>query len=491
MQWRVMIWFMYMTLISIAAALVSLAVWKVLGSPSLKQWKMAAFLAALTSALVGSGFAVISVGTLIGQNSALTFKEYWNGYETSTYSQARECTRDGNCAHTYSCDPYEVVETETYTDSKGNLQTRTVIRTHWHQCPISTQETSYYIGTTLGDITVASNLMTGDEWRAGEAIPGGKQTAPQLWLDAKARVDSNRPGAVTERHDYKNYIQASDRTVFNKYEGSIETYLAQGLLPAPAKASGPYGVAKAYNVNGAVDNADFSEYVIDVSSINALFGDRLYGDLHVVFVPSTVQPDEYKNSLSAYWSSTRLLGKDTASKNTFVAIFGVDGDTVKWARAFTGMPIGNTALIQDITNLKNAKVDSSLLGRPGIDLTTDKMVSSDGRLEGLLWGTHKFERVSMSGDGDESGGFSYLRGDIEVTTTTYVASFAATIVVWALILWGAFAFSVTFLLDDRPAPRRSSDDYPTWRENRRSSRVESEFRRGYGSNGKAPKSNRW
>ena len=468
---------MYMTIAFIAAILITLALWFGIGKPSLKRGIFVTFFMAVPVVLILLSLATITVGTKIGQDSALTFKEYWNGYETAAVYSAVECTRDGSCRHTYACDPYITVETEYYTDSDGNTQTRTVTKTHWHECPISTEETTYVVKTTLDNFTVAGSLMTGDEWRAGMAIPGGKQTAPQLWLDAKARVDANLPGAVTKRHDYKNYIQASDVTVFKKYEGSIDSYIEQGLLPAPAKADGPYGVVKAYNMGGAVDPSTFSDYVIDVTSINGLFGDQLYGDLHVIFVPSNVNADEYKNSLAAYWSSTKLLGKDTASKNTFVTVFGVKGDTVEWARAFTGMPIGNEALIQDVLSLKGDKVDASLIGRPHADLNTGKRVSGNGALEGLLWGSHAFERVSMSGDGDATGGFSYLRGDIQVSTTTYVWSSIVNFFVWALALGLIIALVLPMLMDYAGG---SSDD----QSERYSPRTPM---RGYGNNGK----NRW
>lgn len=138
---------------------------------------------ALTSLVgVGAVFGGFQIAWKYSYDDALTFTEYWNGYETGVNFKDVQCYRDGSCVRKYDCDPYQVpvVKVRTTTDSQGNTKTETYteLETHYHSCPYSNVETSYYLDTSLGTMAIATNVMTGTPFRAGTPIPGGQQTAP-------------------------------------------------------------------------------------------------------------------------------------------------------------------------------------------------------------------------------------------------------------------------------------------------------------------------
>lgn len=394
------------------------------------------FLPALIAGIIvigGINPLVYHVGSEISKEQATTFNEYWNGYETAATRNDRTCTRDGSCANTYQCDPHteRVRKTRTVTDSKGKSKTESyyVEETQWHSCPYSTQESSFNIETTVQSFSIASNVMTGAPYRLGTGMPGGTQGAPQAWLDAKARIDAGKPGPVTAVKDYKNFILASQKTLFSEYADNIEDMKAKNLLPSLAT-----GVVSQYQANKAYKVGDanvplFGDYITDVAYLNGAFGKDLHGDLHVVFAPENIEngKDDYMNTLMAYWQS-EAMGKNALSKNTMVVLIGVkqDGSEVAWAKAATGMPLGNEALMTQVaSDLKGKKMDSNLIGRPTFDISNKSIVSTNGELENILWGSNKFSRVSMSGDGVDAAGFSYLKDEMEPTgwTVFWIAFF--------------------------------------------------------------------
>lgn len=381
--------------------------------------------ALITGILVIGGInpLVYHLGSEISKDQASTFKEYWNGFETAANRSDRSCTRDGSCSHTYDCDPYteRVRKSRTVTDSKGKSKTEYYYEneTRYHSCPYSTQESTFTVDTTVQSFTIASNVMTGSEYRFGRGIPGGIQGAPQAWTDAKNRIDSGKPGPVSVVKDYKNFILASQKTLFSEYADNIEDMKGKNLLPSlTTGVANVYQANKAYKV-GDVNLPLYGDYITDVAYLNGAFGDDLHGDLHVVFVPENIEngKDDYLNTLMAYWQSEEM-GRSALSKNAMVVLIGVkqDGSEVAWAKAKTGMPLGNEALLTQISSdLKGKKMDANLIGRPSFNVASKDVVSSNGELEKILWGTNKFARVSMSGDGADEGGFSYLRDEMEPT----------------------------------------------------------------------------
>src|SRR5262249_8758701 len=155
--------------------------------------------------------------------------------------------------------------------------------------------------------------------------------------------DSGNPGPVTAREDYDNYILASQSSILHKFSGSIDQYKKDGVLPKISHdILSPYYASRVYFV-GVNPPGDWQWYI---NKYDAALGVSLQGDLHLVIVDANKvgSPDDYSQALIAYWQSQEF-GKDALSKNGIVVVVGTkDGQTVAWARAGTGMPVGNEAL---------------------------------------------------------------------------------------------------------------------------------------------------
>ncbi len=120
-----------------------------------------------------------------------------------------------------------------------------------------------------------------------------------------------------------------------------------------------------------------------------------------------------------------------------------DGKTIEWARAATGMPLGNEHLVIQIQNdLKGAALEpASLLGNPVAKVISDEKVAvttSDGLLEKVVWGANKFTRVHMK-PRDGSGGFTYLLNEIE-PTTGQMTGILFVVLLFGCIGWGICIF---------------------------------------------------
>lgn len=413
-------------------------------------------LIAFTLVAFGVNPLTYQVGSEIAKDQASTFNEYWNGFETSAMKTVKECDYNGSCSHTFDCDPYLVPVPVTTTDSKGNSTTTIVMETRYNSCPVSTQETSYYINSTVDKFTVAANLMTGPEYRPHERrIPGGQQGDPAIWTEAKARIDAGNPGPVTAVKDYKNYILASQDTLFKAYSDRIEDLKAKNLLPAPSSGVfALYQASKAYKVGNA-NVPLFGDYLTDTSYLNGAVGKSLHGDLHVVFAPEDIEggKDDYANALLAYWQSKELK-RNAVSKNSIIVVIGAskDGQKVSWAKAMTGMPIGNEHLMVQISSdLKDKKLDKDLLGRPSYDVASKSIKNSNGSLESILWGVNKFERVSMTANGseDKGSGFMYLRDQMKPSGWEVFWIGFVNVLVGGLVLFGALMLIVTDVLPSR------------------------------------------
>lgn len=414
-------------------------------------------------------------------NNQVYFNEYWNGSEKATSINVKQCERDGSCDNTYNCDPYTVTRVETYTDSDGNTQSRIVTETHYHSCPYSSEETRYNVETTLGEHNIGGSLMTGAPYRDNKAIPGGQVTEPpKLWVEANERIKSGNPGGATKVNTYKNYILASEYSIMKKYSDAVEEYKGAGLLPEPT--SGVHDYYQSFKLGFAgkpqVDLVSMQE---DVGRFNGRLGSELQGDMRVVVVEGDLvkDPDRYAHAVEAYWFD-ESHDRNRLAKNALVVIIGVDEykapapkpvtddekDTsegeastqtteeenpetiaegtpvVSWARAFTGMPLGNEQLLATIqNNLQGLPADETLIGSPAYDPVKETYKSSGGALETIVFDTSTFERISMDAidENDKGSGFNYLKGDIQMSTTATVV----TIIISSLILiigWGAIFF---------------------------------------------------
>ena len=397
--------------------------------------------------------ATLWAGNKIAVNNQLSgFKEYWNGYETGTTWQKQGCSRDGSCIHEYNCDPYQQMHTRVVTDSNGNTSTETYYTTEYHDCPYVDEEWTFKVQTTLGEYTIAAGNFPTDPydhvWRDGHGLPGhlvDSAGIPEFWNLADIRINSGRPGPVTEVNTYENYILASQDTILNEYSAEITEYKEAGLLPKPAHGTTSYYLAdKVYDVGG-VSLVDPDAWEDALMRFNAALGSERQGDLHLLMVDAgdvdSGSSDDWFGALRGYWQSPEL-GKDSVSKNSLIVAIGTDGKTVEWAEAATGMPVGNGELLASIRNdLIGAYLEpQAILGPPDLRLDGEEpsAVHGDALLDKLVFGEPGFVRVCMSkceDDGEEAGlGYNYLKDEIKPTgTQKFWIIFVATVL--AGFLW--------------------------------------------------------
>lgn len=404
------------------------------------------------------------IGWNLAKQSNLTFNEYWNGWEKQVVTNVKTCTRDGPCSYEYDCDPY-LVSYSCNCDNKGNCDT--CWRTEYHSCPYVNRETNYVVQTTLGDFVIAYNRFPenpqANRWRSGVSVPQyvidrAGVGAPPFWLAVKARIDSGKPGPVTKRAEYDNYILASDRTILKQYSSAIEEYRKANLLP-PVQ-SGVYDFYYADKVQFVgYKPANPKEWQKALCYLNAAFGSELKGDLHLIIVQNETvnnNPDKYILALKAYWQNREIFKRDTISKNSVIVVIGTtNGVTVEWMKATTGMPLGNEEMIVAIRNTKGIPLTpESVIGevKGKFDFKTKAGVIGEhgnGALEKIFWGLDKpqikFKRVAMTGKSGAGSGFLYLSNEIDITGWQrfwiIFVIFVLTLGVWAT---AAFAANISW-----------------------------------------------
>lgn len=362
---------------------------------------------------------VIPVTTHVGLNMAkaskLTYHEFWGGYETATLTSSQECHRDGGCNDTYECDPYEVSVVVTDYDSKGNaIGSHIETHTEYHHCPVATRENYWAITTTLGKydlgMTFDANAVA---FRDSHGLDDTFQGVPPLWAAADKRIKAGDPGPVTADKTYDNYILASTRTILHKYSDAVSKYQKLGLLPNPVvnlkQPIYDHYYADKMAMFGLHEDAVHWNFALD--RLDAALGTGLQGDLHVVAIDAGKidNPDEYAGAVNAFWQSP-LLGKRALSKNGIGLVLGIKNSNIAWARAFTGMPVGNAGLVLDLqNNLKDQPFTTAIFGHPQGVLTNGSVSTiqhGDSPVEAALWGPHKFHREHMKD-------FHYLGSEIQ------------------------------------------------------------------------------
>jgi hypothetical protein len=413
--------------------------------------------------IIGILFSVLGVnlGWWIAWKSRITFNEFWNGWELEAVTIETECRRDGPCVHEYSCDPYVVLVPYACNCDDDGCSTCWRPEVRYHNCPYATYEYDHIIRTTLGDYVIDRNVFAKEPqaWREGrKRIPTSVQWGPsQFWLDAYNRCEQGTPGPVTVRKDYENLLLGSDETILNEYSDAIDYYLEQELLPdVQREVRDFYNADKVYFVN--FQPSDPESWQWRHSLLNAALGSELQGDLHVVVVKDQIvsnNPDRYITALKAYWQDPETWGMDTISKNSIIVVIGTeDGNSVSFARAITGMPMGNEDTLYAVRNqlkgleLKPEVIFGEVQGDFFIDSEGQKDVLSvgeTGALRRILWGIDdletKFDRVSMTaGDEDDTGsGFNYLTVEIKPKAGAQIAIMIITLLltfgVWAIVAY--------------------------------------------------------
>lgn len=383
------------------------------------------------------------VGLRLAQKDLVTYHENWGGWEAAANVREIRCHRDGPCYWEYDCDPYIVQVPYECGDSK---QSRTCYRseTRYHSCPYVEREYTYTVDTTLGEYTIDGHRFPlnpqRNRWRRFERIPESviKRAGvgePEFWSRARDRLDRGTPGPVTKVTSYDNYVLASRSTILKQYGKLADEYVAQGLLPKIGQGILSETFYRSRKVHLVGCSTPVGPWNTRLEYLNGAFGSELHGEVQLVLVCDkrvVSDPDGYRLALEAYWQNTEIFKRTALPKNSVVVIIGSkDGKTVSWGRAFTGMPIGNEALLTALQSRFRASREvpwtpEAVIGqvrgqvtRTGEDFKT-RSVRSSAVLTDVLWGvgnqSTRFARVSMSAkDANDIGtGFSYLAKDVEL-----------------------------------------------------------------------------
>lgn len=372
-------------------------------------------------------------------NDRLKYVEYFNGVEVQAVDQRVVCERDGDCTHSYACDPY--LDTEIYFDDEGDIQTRVTLK--HHSCPYLKVEHRYSIATTLGNYDMEGVYAEPDRarWRGDQTVPASIPTGPpRFWAEAKARIDSGKPGGVTKAHAYKNFLLASDKTILDAYSADIERYLKEGLLPDhTVNFRDPiynyYLAEKFIPIRLDTDTKAWNEALM---RLNGHLGNEKQGDIHLAAIDANLVKDQdrYAQSLFAHWKSDTAFGKYALPKNAVAIVVGVKDGTIVWARATGGLPVGNEGLFDDIRNQLAGVAFSpeAVIGIPKL---------SPGILTSAMWGEHSFKRPCMECVEEGTNGYAYLKSDI------YITAWQRFWIVFVAVLLSAGMWAMFLVADDR------------------------------------------
>lgn len=401
----------------------------------------------------------VFLGYRLAKQNQLTFHEYWNGWELQAVKSEVKCYRDGPCYWEYDCDPYQVPY-QCNCDKNGNCQT--CYRTEWHDCPYVQNEYNYTVKTTIGDMTIDTHRFPehpqANRWRRGRRIPdhiigrAGVGDHP-FWLKAKERLEKNLPGPVVKRMNYENYLYASDQTILKNYSSEIAKYQEMNLLPPVQSKVHDFYLSNKVLFVGYTAGNSAQIWQSTLNNLNAAAGMELQGDVHLVITQDKTinqSPDSYSLSLKAYWQNPEIFERDAFSKNGIGIILGTtDGKTVAWAKAFTGMPVGNTEMTAALeTRLKKAELKpETIIGDIFGELESGsvKTIHGKGVIEDVIFGLSnpgtKFKRISMKAEDadDEGGGFTYLSSQIRPSAWQSVLV-VLTAVIISCLGWVAAAY---------------------------------------------------
>lgn len=415
--------------------------------------------------LLTIGLIVIPLVNVVGENLAVAqqingFKEFWNGSIIETGTSSNTCTENGDCAHTFECHGRWVPVTTTSTDANGKVTTSTSLEYESDQCPYVTVEYDHWIRTNIHDepIVIDNNVFDANPavWdpSEGRGIPEGVRRGPSpLWTSYRDAIAAGDAPPATRINEYSNFVLATRNDVLKEFSDSIDGYLKQKLLP-PHTSGVPdtdpvAGVTagKVQFVGGVPGSRDWN---VALARFNARLGSTLQGDMHLVVVPASKvrNADDYISALTAYWQSDKF-GKWGIAKNVIVVAVGVsaNGETIEWARAKTGMPLGNESMLKAFA-LRLDGTPFTALALFGD--TTAKVVNGKPRYETtgkalipkIVFDDFPFKRASMSGKdkGDNGDGFVYLGDEVQADLSAGAYALMWLIVtVIAGIAWAACA----------------------------------------------------
>lgn len=420
---------------------------------------------------LGTG-AAYHIGLSAAQTGAVSgYHQFLNGSLVSADVNVTHCDRDGSCVHEDNyCDSYTDIETETYTDANGKTQTRTKLVTKYHSCPQMTEEYTYTVADNFGNrYTIANHIFAENptQWRSKGVDMSGSGSVPRgvppRWQQFKTDIDAGDADPVTVPNTYSNYVLGSEATILKASSQDIKQLQKAKLLPLHTANMNKDPIHDDFNADkvsfvGMSAPANAATWQQALMRFNAALGMRLQGDMHLVVLkasslPSNISEESYLNALKAYWLND--LGKNALAKNGIMLVLGLDetGAKIQWAKAATGMPVGNNEMVQGLQNeLEGVSFDpDKLFGN-----TKASIVESNGKKkptytigEGIIpqvvMVDFPFKRACMgckSAEDKGQQGFIYLQteiplagSDLVITDVLYVVTI---VVLWGVVLFWAY-----------------------------------------------------
>lgn len=417
--------------------------------------------------IVGVLFAAVGVniGWKLAFDNTVTFNQNMNVWEAKAIPSSDNCSEDGPCINDYNCDPY-IVEVP-YSCGTDNKDTCYRPETRYHSCPYVKTETTYVVTDTAGNnFVMGDHCMPdnpdSDRWDPSVPVQVGNACVgvPPLWSAANARIQSGHPGPVTIRSTYTNYILASDTTTLKQYSDKIDTLTKAGLMPDLPRSIRDFYYEDRVVFVGGFKPENPEQWQAVMAYFDSAFGNELHGDAYLVIGSGNLpmDPETYTNAVRAHWLDVATYGKDALAKNGTVVVMWTENGVVTWARAFTGMPIGNNGLITAFMNHAAGTpatpfgviglVDSQFYMKTKSDGSQKldvKTTGNDGFMRQTFWGLtnpdSKFCRISMTGNSDCGSGFSYLKDNIKPSFGQQL-TIVIVIFILGMILWVAEAFYV-------------------------------------------------
>jgi hypothetical protein len=406
---------------------------------------------------------VIWISFGLQQGSQYTFHQYYNGVETGVEMIPHSCDTNSGCHYTY-----ERSYTYYTTDSEGH----THAHTEYYDDPYFTEEDSWIIHTTVGDITLTDHALP-LHWHPGNAYTehdevsmGDLQAAarnagvgePAEALDAEHALAIGDPRPATILSSYTNFIEGTGASSgLTAVSDKVDFYQKQGMLP-PIVGDVQQGdqANKVTFVNIApgpflVTSAEFEQAVarlnMEAGSIHPV-SSRF--DIQVVIVNDARVPalesQVYTNALNAYWESS-VFADGALPKNMAVIVIGTNGQTVTWAYGFTLINTADHVLWNELAQpapvgLVGLPMDpKTLIGWPHAIVehgVFQKVVPGTGALEHLLlFSPHHYIRQPMTNNQGQQG-YNFLD-----TGPSLAFCFWMLLLAWVL---GAIATNIWYTL---------------------------------------------
>ena len=358
-----------------------------------RRFALVPIAAFLTLAIGTMGYYSYPVAKSHSQaNTVGGYRENFNGSLIDAQPEVTECHEDGRCVHEdHYCDEWDTYED--IKDSNNKVIGQRKVE-HYHDCPQMSEEISYYVLDAFGNkYYLAQNIFAANPhpWRSHDVNMSGSGSVPRGvpadWQKLKDQIDAEDAPAVSVDHIYDNIVLGYESKQAHDAEPDIKILKDAKLLPPlnyPIHDQYKVDKVQFVGMSAPSNKATWLDYAM---RFNASFGMTLQGDLHIVVLKASafqslgLDPADYIRSIKAYWQSDADFGKEALPKNAVIAALAVDdsGTNVVWARAETGMPIGNHELLDYIANRFDDPTPVAFSPDAVLGKTTASIVEQNGK----------------------------------------------------------------------------------------------------------------